>query len=75
MNDLCGEKIQDAIEFYRSQLHRCKINYRDALKRGDEVAVYNLSHKMDIYSYTIDILHYYLQSVQSTLKSIQESGA
>jgi len=67
-------QIQDIIKFHRSQLNRCKINYKDALKRGDERAVANLKHKIDSYTHTIDILHYYLRTTQSILKSIQESG-
>lgn len=48
---------KEAIKFYRVQLNRCKINLQGAKDRRDERAASNIQHKMDIYEYTIEVLH------------------
>ena len=49
---------KEAIKFYRVQLNRCKINLKGARDRRDERAASNIQHKMDIYEYTIEVLHH-----------------
>ena len=48
---------KEAIKFYRVQLNRCKINLKGARDRRDERAASNIQHKMEIYEYTIAMLH------------------
>lgn len=49
---------KEAIKFFRVQLNRCKINLQGAKDRRDERASSNIQHKMDIYEYTIEVLHH-----------------
>ena len=49
---------KEAIKFFRVQLNRCKINLQGAKDRRDERAASNIQHKMDIYEYTIEVLHH-----------------
>ena len=48
---------KEAIKFFRVQLNRCKINLQGARDRRDDRAASNIQHKMDIYEYTIEVLH------------------
>ena len=48
---------KEAIKFFRVQLNRCKINLQGARDRRDERAASNIQHKMEIYEYTIEVLH------------------
>lgn len=48
---------KEAIKFFRVQLNRCKINLLAANQRKDERAVQNIQRKIEIYEYTIEVLH------------------
>lgn len=47
---------KEAIQFFRTQLSRCKINLKGARDRKDEKAINNIQHKMEIYQYVLSIL-------------------
>lgn len=45
------------IKFFRVQLNRSKINLKGAQDRGDTKAEANILRKMEIYEYTLGVLH------------------
>lgn len=48
---------REAIKFFKVQLGRCKINLQGANDRRDQRAIDNLKRKIEIYQYTIAVLH------------------
>lgn len=47
---------EDAIQFYKALQARAEINLKNAEKRHDKQAVYNIQRKILIYKYTLNIL-------------------
>lgn len=48
---------KEVIRFFRVQLSRCKINLKGAQDRRDVKAEANILRKMEIYEYTLGVLH------------------
>nr|DAU60514.1 MAG TPA: hypothetical protein [Caudoviricetes sp.] len=49
-------KREDALRYNKAQLRRARINLIKADKRGDKRAVKNITRKISIYLYVIDVL-------------------
>lgn len=52
-----ANKSKEAIKFFRVQLNRSKINLKGAQDRRDVKAEANILRKMEIYEYTLGVLH------------------
>lgn len=48
--------LEDVIQFYKTLQARAEINLKNAEKRHDKQAVYNIQRKILIYKYTLNIL-------------------